>query len=193
MPLMGRFNVSNALAAVSVALARGAALVDATHALASFTNVPGRLERVPNHKGIEIFVDYAHTGESLASVLQTLKETKPKRLFVVFGCGGGRDPNRRTKMGQAAVQYADLVIVTTDNPRHESPEAICRQILAGCALRPEIVSVEYDRAQAIRQAIGEATDGDIVLIAGKGHEKTQTVGSIRYPFDDVAVAKQETF
>lgn len=186
-PLLGRFNVSNLLGAVAVGVELGASLSSIVSILSSFSNVPGRLERIPNPRGIEVFVDFAHTGEALDNVLATLREIAPKRLFVVFGCGGNRDPGRRSAMAKAAEKWADFSIVTNDNPRQEDPEEICRQILAALE-KPDRVLVELDRKKAIQRAISLAEKGDFVLIAGKGHEKVQIFAHQTVPFDDVAVA-----
>lgn len=191
-PLIGRHNVYNLLAAASVGIHFGMPLEEIARRLSSFDHVPGRLERVANHKGIQVFVDFAHNGDALANVLQSLKEIAPKRLLVLFGCGGNRDATRRKNMAMAAEQYADLAIITSDNPRSEPPEEIIREILSGFQNLEKAV-VEPDRKRAIRLAIEKASPGDIVLIAGKGHEKVQIVGNQTYPFDDVAVAKEVCF
>ena len=151
--------------------------------------VPGRLEAVPNGRGVAVFVDYAHTKEALEQTLRTIREMGVRRLGVVFGCGGNRDPQRRTGMAAAAEENADFVMVTSDNPRRENPEEIGRQILAGFR-QPERVRMELDRREAIRQAILSAEPGDALLIAGKGHEKMQIFANQTLPFDDVEVAKE---
>lgn len=183
--LIGRYNVYNLLGAIALGLSLGAELEPLADAVRTFQQVPGRLERA----GESVFVDYAHSGESLANVLKTLKELSPKRLIVVFGCGGNRDPARRTGMAQAAERYADLAIVTSDNSREEDPQEICRQILSGFT-SPEKVYVELDRKAAIFHAVQTARPEDIVLIAGKGHERMQIFSHQTLPFDDVAVARE---
>lgn len=188
-PLMGLFNVYNLLGAISVGLARGEKLEEISRIFATFPGVPGRLERVPNDKGIHVFVDFAHTGDALASVLETLKKIAKQRIIVVFGCGGNRDEGRRKPMAEAAEKYADLSIITSDNPRNEDPEHICQQILEGYQNRENVV-VEPDRKSAISQAIGQAKKGDFVLIAGRGHEKVQIFLGKTVTFDDVAIAKE---
>ncbi len=187
--LIGRYNVSNLLGAVGVGIHLGIALEKISEILSSFQTVPGRLERVPNSRGIEVFVDYAHNGDALDNVLKTLKEIAPKRVIAVFGCGGNRDPARRIDMAKAAEKWADVPIVTSDNPRKEVPEEICRQILSGFQ-NPKRVIVEIERKKAIRLAISIAEPGDIVIIAGKGHEKIQIFAHQTIPFDDVQVAKE---
>ncbi|MBI3508822.1 MAG: UDP-N-acetylmuramoyl-L-alanyl-D-glutamate--2,6-diaminopimelate ligase [Chlamydiia bacterium] len=187
-PLMGLHNIYNLLAAAAVGIHLGASLDTICQILSSFQSVPGRLERVVNDRGIAVFVDYAHTGEALSSVLQHLRQSTPGRLFVVFGCGGNRDPARRIGMAQAADQYADVAIVTTDNPRTEDPKEIERQIVR--AFQKITPQCEPDRKQAIAHALFQARPGDIVLIAGKGHEKTQIFANQTLPFDDVLVAKE---
>jgi len=188
-PIIGRFNVYNLLAAVSVGLHLGIDLPALASIFSSVPAIPGRLERVENDLGIQVFVDFAHTGESLDNVLSTLREMARKRLIVVFGCGGGRDPARRAGMALAAEKWADLAILTSDNPRHEDPLEICREVLAAFQ-RPESAMVELDRKSAIGLGVDLARPGDILLIAGKGHEKVQIFSSKTIPFDDCNVAKE---
>ena len=144
--------------------------------------MPARLERIGN-----AFIDFAHTGEALENVLQTLKEIAKGRVIVVFGCGGNRDPQRRIGMGRAANQWADVSIITNDNPRKEDPEEIARQIVAVFEKKPW---VELDRRRAIEMALRMAGKDDIVLIAGKGHEKVQIFADRTIPFDDIAIVKE---
>lgn len=186
--LIGRFNVYNLLAAIGVGLARGLPLQQILHALNRFTVVPGRLERVPNALGLNVFVDYAHTDDALANVLHTLKELKTGRLITVFGCGGNRDKAKRPKMGAVVEAISDLSIVTSDNPRHEDPEEIIRDILVGLK-SPSQALVIVDRKEAIRRAIQMARADDIVLIAGKGHENYQIFSQQMIAFDDRTVAQ----
>lgn len=181
-PLIGRFNIYNALGAIAAVLALGAKLDALPNLLAAFPGAPARLQRIG-----PVFIDFAHTGEALKNVLQTLKEISKGRVIVVFGCGGNRDPQRRTGMAQAADKWADVSIVTTDNPRHEDPQEIARQITAAFRHSP---LVELDRKKAIQMAIAMAKPEDLVLIAGKGHERVQIFGSQSVPFDDAAVAKE---
>lgn len=187
IPLIGKFNVYNALGAIGLALHTGASLEQLEAAALHLRGAPGRLERAAP----QVFVDFAHTGESLAHALSTLKEMTQKKLWVVFGCGGDRDPNRRIQMAKAAERYADRIVVTSDNPRSESPEEICRQILSGFQER-ERVYVELDRKAAITYAVSLLQEGDLLLVAGKGHEKVQIFARHTVPFDDVAVVQQSS-
>lgn len=181
-PLIGKFNVYNALAAITSALQTGAKLASIRDHLAQFGSVPARLERIGN-----VFVDFAHTGEALENVLQTLKEIAEGKIIVVFGCGGNRDPQRRKNMARIADRLADISIVTNDNPRKEDPQEILRQILSGFEKMPLI---ELDRRKAIEKAIDLASPKDLILIAGKGHERVQIFAHQTIPFDDVAIVKE---
>ena len=189
VPMIGRFNIYNFLGAIAIGLHFGYSLKAIREVMADAPPVPGRLEAVPNGRGVAVFVDYAHTKEALEQTLRTIREMGVRRLGVVFGCGGNRDPQRRTGMAAAAEENADFVMVTSDNPRRENPEEIGRQILAGFR-QPERVRMELDRREAIRQAILSAEPGDALLIAGKGHEKMQIFANQTLPFDDVEVAKE---
>lgn len=186
-PLIGRYNVYNALAAAGVAIARGLKLSEIAEALKKFSKVPGRLERVPNRHRLHIFVDYAHTEDALANVLMMLQELKKGRLITVFGCGGDRDKSKRAKMGAVAEKFSDFSIITSDNPRNEDPEEIIRNILAGITKLAQALVI-VDRAEAIQKAIECAKPNDIVLIAGKGHENYQILAKETIQFDDRAVA-----
>jgi UDP-N-acetylmuramoyl-L-alanyl-D-glutamate--2,6-diaminopimelate ligase len=180
--LPGRFNVSNALAALCVARALGVSDAAAARVLPSFAGVAGRMEHL-SADGIDVLVDYAHTPDALAVVLRAARESAHARLFVVFGCGGDRDRGKRPEMGGIAGSLADRILVTSDNPRSEDPQAIADAILAGI-VDPQAVTVELDRRAAIRQAIAEARPGDVVVVAGKGHETYQIVGDAVSRFDD---------
>jgi UDP-N-acetylmuramoyl-L-alanyl-D-glutamate--2,6-diaminopimelate ligase len=186
--LPGLFNVSNALAAVSACVQLGVPLDDAVGALADAERVPGRLEPVDEGQDFAVLVDYAHTPDSLENVLRAARELTSGRLHVVFGAGGDRDREKRPLMGAAAVHHADRVIVTSDNPRSEEPGSIIEQILEGTG---EDVEHEVDRRKAIALAIESAAPGDVVVIAGKGHEQGQEFENGRKePFDDVTVARE---
>jgi len=188
VPLPGLFNVQNALCALAAVHALGTELGQAGEALASFGRVPGRFEPVDEGQGFGVLVDYAHTPDSLDNVLRAAREVTEGRLTVVFGAGGDRDRAKRPLMGAAARRLADRVLVTSDNPRSEDPEAIVGQVLEGAGPRAER---ETDRRRAIERAIGEAQDGDLVVIAGKGHEQGQEFeGGRKEPFDDVTVARE---
>ncbi len=184
----GRFNVANAIAALHVADQLGYDIADAAAGLASVERIKGRFEAV-NVDGAEVavVVDYSHKPDALIAMLAAARELGRGRLIVVFGAGGDRDRVKRPQMGRAAVRGADRVIITSDNPRHEDPGAIIEDILRGCE-DDGSVTVEPDRASAIALAIAQAAPGDLVVIAGKGHETTQTVGDQKFPFDDVAHA-----
>lgn len=188
--LLGRFNAYNLLAALAVLLQRGLTLEAAVAALAQSTTVPGRIEGFQREAGQPlVVVDYAHTPQALAQVLAALRPHAQGRLVCVFGCGGDRDRGKRPLMAAAAAAGADALIVTDDNPRSEAPEAIVAAILAGLpAAAP--VRVIHDRAEAIRRAIAEAKAGDVVLVAGKGHEDYQIYGRERRAFSDRALVVQ---
>lgn len=188
LPLIGSFNIYNALAALAAASAMGMELRAAVAALAEAPQVPGRLERVPVKRSFQVFVDYAHTDDALRNVLKTLRDLKPARLITVFGCGGDRDRAKRPLMAAAAEEFSDWVIATSDNPRTENPENILADIERG--FRGKRHEKIIDRAEAIQRAIAGARDGDIILIAGKGHETYQEFADRRIAFDDVAVARR---
>jgi UDP-N-acetylmuramoyl-L-alanyl-D-glutamate--2,6-diaminopimelate ligase len=187
-PLAGKFNVANALAATCVFLGRGYRLQEIAQGITSFSAPPGRLERVPNEKGLTIFVDYAHKEDALFKVLKTLRETTSGKLITVFGCGGDRDKQKRPKMAKAAEQFSDLTIVTSDNPRSEDPMTIIQQICTG--FTSSLYQVIPDRKSAIQYAIQQATPSDIILIAGKGHEHYQIFSQGTIPFDDCEIARE---
>ena len=175
LPLIGRHNIANALAAAAVAGARGIPVETIAAALATMPGVPGRLERVDDPVGgRHLFVDYAHTPDALENILRTLRELvrPPARLWCVFGCGGDRDPTKRPVMGRIAAELADATVLTSDNPRNESPDAILREIRSGMDTRPP-VAVIPDRPAAIRETLRLARPGDLVVVAGKGHETYQ--------------------
>jgi UDP-N-acetylmuramoyl-L-alanyl-D-glutamate--2,6-diaminopimelate ligase len=188
-PLAGEHNVENLLCAAGLALAIGLPPHAIEEGLAASSGAPGRLERIEG-EGVTVFVDYAHTDAALAVAIRALRRLGPTRLSVVFGCGGDRDRGKRAPMGEAAA-LADRVIVTSDNPRTEDPEAIVREILVGLrrANHPD-VTVELDRRKAIEIAIEGALPGEAVLIAGKGHEDYQIVGTERRHFDDREEARR---
>lgn len=183
--LLGRFNVYNVLAVMAVLLARGCALGDVVPAIAGLRTVPGRIEGFRGAKAAPLVViDYAHTPEALQQILAAVRAHTRGKLICVFGCGGDRDRGKRPLMGAAAVTGADRVILTDDNPRNESPQKIVAEILAGCGdVVPDVV---HDRAEAIRDAVSAAGPEDVVLVAGKGHEDTQTYGSDVRAFSDRA-------
>ncbi|MEI8037440.1 MAG: UDP-N-acetylmuramoyl-L-alanyl-D-glutamate--2,6-diaminopimelate ligase [Verrucomicrobiota bacterium] len=181
-PLIGRFNAYNLLAALAAANACGIRPRQAVAALASAPQVPGRMENVGNAGGATVFVDYAHTPDALENACRTLKELDPRRLITVFGCGGDRDQGKRPLMAAAAARHSDACVITSDNPRSEDPLAIIREIEAGMG-RHGHLSIP-DRAEAIAYAVKNALSGDIILIAGKGHETTQQFADHTLDFDD---------
>lgn len=183
----GRFNVANALCAIAIARLLEISDAHSAAGLAQLDRVPGRMEHL-HAGGIDVVVDYAHTPDALESALRAMREAAPHRLVAVFGCGGDRDRGKRPEMGAAASRYADFTYVTSDNPRTEDPLAIIAEILPG--LGNAAHAVEPDRRAAIGDAIANAQRGDLVLIAGKGHETYQIVGTEALPFDDLAVARE---
>ncbi len=187
--LIGRHNVSNVLAATTVALSQGVDITTIQHAVSHTRPVPGRLEFVPNDKGYSVVVDYAHTDDALTNVLTSLSEITRGRLIVVFGCGGDRDRGKRKKMGRVASRLADFAVVTSDNPRSEDPMDIISDIVQGFNGRNGDFIIEADRTRAIEAAVAMAREGDTVLIAGKGHETYQQFKDHRIHFDDREAAR----
>lgn len=183
----GRFNASNAVGAFAACAGAGIDTKVISKALSSIISVPGRLEHITAPDGFDVFVDYAHTDDAMKNVLLTLRELTFGKLIIVFGCGGDRDKTKRPRMGKTAEELADRVIITSDNPRNEDPDAIIADIIAGCEQRDKI-TVLPDRHEAIRTALSNAGPGDVVLIAGKGHENYQDFGNRVAPFDDKHVA-----
>lgn len=197
--LLGRFNLYNIMAAVTAGLSLGLSDQAIRAGIEGHKKVPGRVERVENDKGITVLVDYAHTGDALENVLSTVSELKTNRIITLFGCGGDRDKGKRPVMGEIAARYSDLAIVTSDNPRTEEPFAIMADVRAGITplglkeYRPEELAAGFaekgfaaieSRHDAIEIAIAAARPGDIVLLAGKGHEDYQIVGTRKFHFDD---------
>ncbi len=182
-PLIGRFNVMNTAGAAALAWELGLPEDEIKQACALFKGAPGRLEPVPGEQDYRVFVDYAHTDDALKNVLQALRRLKPARLSVVFGCGGDRDREKRPRMGRVAARLADRIYLTSDNPRSEPSDTIIEDIRQGIPANADCIIIE-DRRQAIRQAMAKAQPGEVILIAGKGHENYQIVGSQRLPFDD---------
>ena len=191
LPLGGAFSVANGLAAATAAMAYGIAPDIIAEGLSSAAPVPGRFEPIDEGQPFGVIVDYAHTPDGLGAALDAARGVTQRRLFVVFGCGGDRDTTKRRFMGEIASTKADFVIVTSDNPRGEVPAAIISAVVSGISAdaRAQYV-IEEDRRQAIALALSLARDGDVVLIAGKGHEATQTVGATVLPFDDRVVARE---
>jgi UDP-N-acetylmuramoyl-L-alanyl-D-glutamate--2,6-diaminopimelate ligase len=188
---IGLYNVYNALAAAGAALGAGISLEGIVKGLENAEHVPGRLERVDAGQNFTVVVDYAHTDDALKNVVQALKELKPARLITVFGCGGDRDRSKRPIMGDIATALSDFVFVTSDNPRSEDPERIALDIEVGIRRQHRNnYQVIIDREQAIAAALNMAQKGDIVLIAGKGHEDYQIIGDQRTKFNDREIARK---
>ena len=189
-PLVGRPHVYNMLSAAGAALELGYDLDSIKKGLGKCVGAPGRFERVPNDSDFAVVVDYAHTDDALLNTLKTARDLTTGRIITVFGCGGDRDKTKRQPMGRVAGQSSDFVIITSDNPRTEDPTAIARPIEEAMRARGARYRVELDRAKAIREAIVDAHAGDIVVIAGKGHEDYQIVGTEKRPFDDRVEARR---
>jgi len=191
MPLIGRHNLYNALAAIGAGLSLAVDAQVLKRALKALPAVPGRLERVTAGEAFNVFVDYAHTDDALQQVLRTLREVTPGRLLLLFGCGGNRDSGKRARMGEVAARFADFTVITSDNPRRESPRAITQMIEGGYrGVRTDAYEVELDRRRAIEELIDRAAPGDTVLLAGKGHETYQEFEDTVIPFDDRLVAQE---
>lgn len=185
---MGTFNIYNILAAIGSALAEGIPLSNIENAVKQLKPVPGRMEPIPNDKGIQVFVDYAHTPDSLENVLKTAREFTPHRLICVVGCGGNRDKTKRPVMASIAEKWSDYVVLTSDNPRLEPPEQIIAEMETGMCGDKYVAIV--DREEAIAYALEQAKPGDTVLIAGKGHETYQIIGTESIHFDDREIARK---
>jgi UDP-N-acetylmuramoyl-L-alanyl-D-glutamate--2,6-diaminopimelate ligase len=190
-PIPGGFNVANTLAAVASAATAGYDAAEVARAIADGPGVPGRLERIDEGQDFEVVVDYAHKPDAVAAALATLRPLTSGRLIVVLGAGGDRDPGKRPEMGRLAAGGADLLVVTDDNPRSEDPAAVRAAILAGTTEGSAEVVEIGDRRAAIAEAVRRAGAGDVVLIAGKGHESGQEVAGVMHPFDDRVVAREE--
>ena len=191
-PLLGRPNAENLLAAAATGIALGFSPDEIANSLASVSVVPGRLERIENSRGLTVLVDYAHKPAALEGVLKTVRplaQAGGGRVHVVFGCGGDRDKAKRPVMGRIAAALADDVVVTSDNPRSEDAGSIIAEVLAGVPAGTDVVALA-DRRAAIAEAIRRARPGDVVLVAGKGHETEQVAGGVAHPFDDRAVARE---
>ena len=188
IPLIGRFNVYNALAALASCVASGLNFRETAKNLKELPQIPGRLESVSTGRAFEVYVDYAHTPDALEKALQSLKELDPRRIILVFGCGGERDDEKRAKMGAVASRISNYSIITSDNPRNEPPSDIIKDIVEG--YKGDHYEVLEDRHEAIAQGVSYLAPGDILLIAGKGHEDYQLLGNERIEFDDRIIAGQ---
>ena len=188
LPMPGDFNVANAVIVLALLLQQGVSMDKACDALSASDAPPGRMQRVASSPGLpSVYVDYAHTPAAIEVALHALRAQCKGRLWCVFGCGGDRDAGKRPLMGRAAEQHADVVVITSDNPRRESPDAIIATIIEGLRNADDVTIIE-DRAAAIAWAIAAAAPADIVLIAGKGHEDYQLIGEQRRDFSDYAAA-----
>lgn len=181
-PLIGGYNAENLLAVQTVALGLGLE-PESFACFERFCGVPGRLERILNPQGLDVFVDYAHTPDALVNMLDAVRGAGFGRIVCVFGCGGDRDRTKRPLMGAAVARLADVAVLTSDNPRHEDPEAILADVQPGLAGAREVL-VEVDRREAIRKALALLRPGDALVVAGKGHENTQQIGDVKHPFSD---------
>ncbi len=184
-PLSGDYNALNVLAAVAGARSCGIKDGVIQQAIEAFPGVPGRLQRVPNTRNLNIFIDYAHTSDALLNVLKNIRPlcSGESKLIAVFGCGGDRDSSKRPVMGGIAARLADKLVITSDNPRHEDPAAIIEQIMKGIPAETTVHS-EIDRGRAIAYAVAHARGGDTILVAGKGHEDCQEIKGVKHPFND---------
>ncbi len=189
-PLLGDINVANILGAAAVTLLSGIPPELVSQGIAQLRSVPGRFERIDAGQPFLVVADYAHTDDALRNVIRVARTLQPKRVITLFGCGGDRDRSKRPLMGAAAAEASDFVILTSDNPRTEDPLAILNDALVGLGRFDTPYLVEVDRAKAIRQAIAMAAPGDLILLAGKGHEDYQIIGQTKHPFDDRLVARQ---
>ncbi|MCK4463817.1 MAG: UDP-N-acetylmuramoyl-L-alanyl-D-glutamate--2,6-diaminopimelate ligase [Candidatus Omnitrophica bacterium] len=188
--LLGLHNISNILAAVSASCVCNLSLRQIQKSINSFHNMPGRLESIHTRGGFSVFVDYAHTEDALGKALFTLRSYAEKRIITVFGCGGNRDKSKRPRMGKIATKISDYTIITNDNPRGELPGKIAKDIEKGINSKGAKYSIILDRKEAIRKALETARKGDMVLIAGKGHETEQVIGHRRIKFDDREVVRR---
>jgi len=196
LPMSGTHNVMNSMASIAVAMAAGIPLQTSIKALSEFRGVPGRLQSVPNHRDLSVFIDYAHSPDALENVLTAILRVRESmkssaKIWTVFGCGGDRDKGKRPLMTQTALKYSDHVILTSDNPRTEDPQQIIRDMTTELPSGEQYkIKIEVQRREAIRMAIEKARPGDVILIAGKGHEDYQIVGEEKLPFSDFSVAEE---
>lgn len=189
--LPGIFNVYNILAAMFTLRILGIdPSTDAMKKMISELEVNGRMQRIDTDKNIVCYIDYAHNALSLEQVLTTMKQYEPRHLILVFGCGGNRAKDRRTKMGEVAGRYADLTVITSDNPRNEKPWAIVQDIVSGMKRTEGKYQIIIDRKEAVRYALAKAQNGDVVIIAGKGHETYQEIEGVRYPMSDAELVRE---
>ena len=189
IPFIGNHNIYNALAAITTLSHCGIKIKDIRKNFLKIKSIPGRLQLISNNNKKQIYIDYAHTEESLKIVLQTLKKMSLRKLWLVFGCGGNRDVFKRKKMGKIASMYADKVIITSDNPRNENPLSICKEIFSGCVNKDDI-EIILDRKKAIKSVLEKSDEKDTILIAGKGHENYQEIKGEMVPFNDAEILNE---
>lgn len=190
MPILGYFNVYNSLAAIATCILLGVKCEQVLERLKNLESVPGRLDYLKNDKGVDIVVDYAHTPDALLNILKSIRSLTSGKIILVFGCGGNRDSKKRPIMGKIGQDNSDKVIVTSDNPRFEDPQAIIDDILEGMDKNKQNYIAVEDREEAIRKAIKIYEQGDMIVIAGKGHENYQIKGDVKYFFDDKEIARK---
>ena len=190
--LNGKFNVYNSLAALAVGESLGFTVADVIHALEQVPGIAGRFQKVESDQAYTVIVDYAHTPDGLENVISTAKSFAENRVITVFGCGGDRDRTKRPLMGKIAAKLSSYCIVTSDNPRTENPEQIIADILPGVQeyMTDMAYHVEVDRKKAIQFAIAMAQPGDVILLAGKGHENYQEINGVKHHFDDYEIAQE---
>jgi len=188
IPVKGRFNIYNSLAAIGAVHLLGVAVHDIRHAAASLPQVPGRIQAVPGPRDFQVLVDYAHSPDSLENIICSVREFTPGRVITLFGCGGDRDASKRSIMGQIAGVLSDYVVLTSDNPRTEDPQDIIKQIEMG--ISSGTYAVYVNRREAIFAAVAMLQKGDSLIIAGKGHENYQIIGTQSHAFDDYEVARE---
>ena len=189
LPLFGHFNLSNVMAVAAILHGQGTPAEALSGALAAITPVPGRMEPLQAGGCPTVIVDYAHTPDGLEKALQACRDHFPGRLFCVIGCGGDRDAGKRPQMAAVAETFADSVVLTSDNPRGEDPQTIIDQMRAGLT-DAQAVHENVDRAAAVQETVHRAQPGDVILLAGKGHEDYQEINGVRYPSDDRDLARQ---
>ncbi|MCL2204373.1 MAG: UDP-N-acetylmuramoyl-L-alanyl-D-glutamate--2,6-diaminopimelate ligase [Defluviitaleaceae bacterium] len=187
LPALGRYNVYNCLAAIGVAQLLGVHAAAIREGVAQIAQVPGRLQAIPNQRGVQVFVDYAHSPDGLKSTIQAVRELTNRRVITLFGCGGDRDKEKRPQMGRIAGELSDYVLLTSDNPRTEDPAEIIRHIEAGVKETPVLYEINENRREAICAGVKLLKEGDALIIAGKGHENYQIIGTTKHHFDDYEV------
>ncbi|MCL2189426.1 MAG: UDP-N-acetylmuramoyl-L-alanyl-D-glutamate--2,6-diaminopimelate ligase [Defluviitaleaceae bacterium] len=190
LPMLGKFNVYNALATIGVAHLLGIGMEEIQQGVAQIAHVPGRIQTIPNTLGAHIIVDYAHSPDGLDNIIKAVREMVPNRVITLFGCGGDRDTEKRPQMGRIAGELSDYLILTSDNPRTEDPHTIIQQIENGVKATPTLYEIYENRKAAIFKGVAMLKEGDALIIAGKGHEDYQIIGTTKHHFDDSEVARE---